>query len=192
MVENPTHTSREEWESIAILLPTWWWINSLQTVKKPNKLVGLLYLSFPEPQFKQRCFLMSCWQLIYSRFAFCLKSPTSPAWRATRFSLGQQNSANAAFIFHLNPRWGGMAHAQRYKYSQPHGWEWVLLCSCITSSNSQLEASQLIKQPCGALKNKPKQNPKAFPSFATSSLKTPSKKCQPKSKTAVSGTPEIQ
>ena len=105
MVENPTHTSWEECESIAILLTNLWWINSLQTVKNP-KCVGFLYLSFPEPQLKQRCFLISCWQLICSRFAFCLKSSTSPAWKATMFSLGQQNRANAAFIFHPNPRWG--------------------------------------------------------------------------------------
>lgn len=81
-----------------------WWINTLQTVKN-LKLVGLLYLSFPKPQLKQRCLLMSSWQLICSRFACCLKSSTSPA-RKTTFALGQQNSANEAFLFLPNPRWG--------------------------------------------------------------------------------------
>lgn len=124
---------------------------------------------------------MSCWQLIYSRFAFCLKRPTSPAWKATMFSLGQQNRANAAFIFHPNPRWGRYGYTQSCKYSQPHGWQWILLCSCITSSNSQLEVSQLIKRLYGALKNKTKKQ-KRFLSLPSPVSKIPPKNASQKVK----------
>lgn len=78
-------------------------VDNLTATKKPPNL-GVCCTCHSHT-LNSKCSLMICWQLTCSRFAISLKSSTSPAWKTTMFSLGQQNRANTAFIFHPNPSW---------------------------------------------------------------------------------------
>lgn len=131
-----THSYKQEIMSKCTYSATHFMVGKPTAIIKPPNL--WVCCTCHSHNLNSKCSLMICWQLTCSRFAFSLKSSTSPAWN-TMFSLGQQNRAMQLLFFTLTLTGRGTAHIQRHKYSLPHGWEWVLLCSSVTSSNSQLE-----------------------------------------------------
>lgn len=98
-----THSYKQEIMSKCTYSATNFVVDKLTAIINPPNLWVCCTCHFHN--LNSKCSLMICWQLTCSRFAFSLKSSTSPAWKTTMFSLGQQNRANAAFIFHPNPSW---------------------------------------------------------------------------------------
>lgn len=97
-----THSYKQEIMSKCTYSATHFMVGKPTAIIKPPNL--WVCCTCHSHNLNSKCSLMICWQLTCSRFAFSLKSSTSPAWN-TMFSLGQQNRANAAFIFHPNPNW---------------------------------------------------------------------------------------
>lgn len=106
------------------------------------------------------------------------------------FSLGQQNKANAAFIFHPDPRWG--RHRSQAEAQVLSAIQLGMFCSVVVYL-IQFTVGGFLVNKTAIWGIKKIQKTKVFPSFATSSLKNPSKNVTAKKvKKVVSGTPEIQ